>query len=248
MPTLSPLVDADMIEAYRRDGFVHVPNIISKEEAGHFRQAALDAAERLREYSDGKIFNQFVNVWRDDEAMRALTLHPNIREAAKILSGVALRLWHDQILIKQPGVSKATEFHQDQPYWPHLNSPNPISCWVALGDVPVEAGCMTFLPGSQRRTDLPTQNLGDHRSLMSICPDLVWSPRVTLPIQAGDCTFHHGRCAHMATPNVSDSPRVAHVVIFMDAATTYSGAHHVITDPLNLAVGDALNQELFPLA
>lgn len=235
------------VAEYRENGFVHIPNVISREEALAFREAALDAAERHRDLSSGGfIFRQFVNVWREHDGMRRLTLHPNIASAAHQLSGQPLRLWHDQILIKEPGNSRATEFHQDQPYWPHEASPNPISCWIALGDVPVEAGCMTFLPGSQARTDLPRQDLADPRSLMEICPEFVWTPRVTVPLQAGDCTFHHGRCAHMATPNLSDSARVAHVVIFVHAGTTFSGAGHVVTDPLGLKTGDPMPDELFP--
>lgn len=234
------------VEAYRRDGFVKVEGLIPRDEALAFREAALEAAARLKSLGDGPIFAQFVNVWREDEGMAALTRHPNVAAAAKTLAGKPLRLWHDQILIKAPGTSKATEFHQDQPYWPHDASPDPISCWIALGDVPVEAGCMTFLPGQQGRTDLPMQNLADDRSLFEIAPDLVWAPRVTLPLRAGDVTFHHGRCPHMATPNLSDSPRVAHVVIFMDAATRYNGAGHVVTDPLGLPVGSSMEHELFP--
>jgi ectoine hydroxylase-related dioxygenase (phytanoyl-CoA dioxygenase family) len=63
---------------------------------------------------------------------------------------------------------------------------------------------------------------------------------------AGDATFHHGRCPHMATPNLSADKRVAHVVIFMPAETLYSGAGHVVTDPLGLKAGDQLDGELFP--
>jgi phytanoyl-CoA hydroxylase len=245
-PKMTGPVTSEMIEAYRRDGFVHVPGIISRDEALTYREAALAFAESRKGLGDGAIFKQIVNVWQDDETMKALTLHSNVARAAKALAGATLRLWHDQILIKEPGVSKATEFHQDQPYWPHLNSPSAISCWIALGDVPVEAGCMTFLPGSHLLTDLPMQDLGDEKSLMSICPELTWYPRVTLPLQAGDCTFHHGRCAHMATPNVSDAPRVAHVVIFMNARATYSGAGHVVTDPLGIKIGDKLHGATFP--
>src|SRR4051794_9488620 len=105
---------------------------------------------------------------------------------------------------------------------------------------------MTFIPGSHRRTDLPMQNLADARSLFTIAPDLIWSRRITVPLRAGDCTFHHGRCAHMATPNHTDEPRVAHVVIFMDAAALYRTAPHVITDPLKLQEGAPLEGELFP--
>ena len=237
----------EQINSYRDNGFVHIPGIIGPEEIEGFYQAALEANQTTHNLSaGGGIFDQHVNVWTQSEAMKKLTLHPNIAGVAAKLAGTPLRLWHDQILIKQPGKSRPTEFHQDQPYWPHADGPNPISCWIALCDVPVERGCMTFLPGSHHRTDLPMQHLHDPRSLFSICPDLQWSQRVTVPLRAGDCTFHHGRCAHMATPNFTEEPRVAHVVIFMQRTTTYNGVRHVVTDPLNLTQGALLEGELFP--
>ena len=238
------------IQEFRTNGFVHIPGIISKEEAARFARAALDLQENhIRNRttnSDQPVFTQMVNVWRGDETMKALTLHPNVAAVATRLAGVPLRLWHDQILIKKPHNNAPTEFHQDQPYWPHANSPHPISAWIALVDVPVEKGCMTFIPGAQTRTDLPAQNLGDSRSLFTICPELEWKPRVTLPLKAGDCTFHHGRCPHMATPNFTDDPRVAHVVIFIDRTTTYRKQGHVVTDPLKLEDGAFLEGDLFP--
>lgn len=252
MPTeqLTTTADAlapETIEAYRRDGFVKVPNIISKQEAARFREAALAVAARDENSTQaGDVFSQHVNVWQIDQTMRELTLHPNIAAVATRLAGVDLRLWHDHILIKKPHNNAPTEFHQDQPYWPHANSTHPLSIWIALCDVPVERGCMTFIPGSHTRTDLPAQSLHDAQSLFEICPALRWEKRVTLPLRAGDCTFHHGRCAHMATPNFTDEPRVAHTVIFMDAATTYSGRGHIVTDPLGLKAGDPLSGELFP--
>lgn len=235
----------DAVDFYQVNGFVRVREIITREEAAKFRQAALDFMAKNQTHRSDEIFVQMVNVWRDDATMKQLTFHPNITSAASKLAGAPLRLWHDQILTKKPGNSKATEFHQDQPYWPHTNSPNPISCWIALCDVPVERGCMTFLPGSQSRTDLPAQSLADSQSLFSICPELQWSERITVPLQVGDCTFHHGRCAHMATPNLTDEPRVAHTAIFMDAATRFSGKRHVVTEPLGLKEGDLLDGELF---
>jgi len=237
---------------YRENGFVHVPGVMTAAEAADFRAAALKAASRLEHFSvssgTSTVFDQVVNVWRQDEALRQLTLHPNVAAMAEQLAGIPLRLWHDQLLIKQPGRSRPTEFHQDQPYWPHANSSRPISCWIALQDVPVERGCMTFIPGSHRRLDLPRQQLDNPRSLFDLCPDLQWQPRVTVPLRAGDCTFHHGRCAHMATPNNTGEARVAHVVIFIDAVSEYSGAGHPVSDGLGLRAGQRLDHEMFPLA
>jgi len=246
--TTGDSIDESAIAFYRDHGFVRIRGIISPEEADTFRDIALYISETDKSFSGSNIFDQHVNVWTSHEDIKPLTFHPNIARVAEILAGVPLRLWHDQILIKKPKNSVATEFHQDQPYWPHSNSTHPISCWIALCDVPVERGCMTFIPESHLRTDLKEQNLGDDRSLFSIAPDLEYSGRVTVPLRKGDCTFHHGRCAHMATPNFTDDPRVAHVVIFIDEGTIYDGRPHITTDPLNLSAGAPLDGPLFPSA
>lgn len=234
------------IAAFRDHGFVAVRGLLSPDEAARFRAEALDCTQRVQALSKGAVFSQYVNVWTVHEGMRALTLHPRLHEMATLLSGTALRLWHDQILIKEPFNEAPTEFHQDQPYWPHAQARHPISAWIALQDTPVERGPMTFISGSHQRSDLPAQHLGDPRSLFDICPEMEWAPRTTIPLKAGDCTFHHGRCAHMATPNRTDLARVAHIVIFTDQSTVYDGRGHVVTDPLGLEKGALLDGPLFP--
>ena len=185
-----------------------------------------------------------------DKMFKELTLHPRVTTAAKQLVSKSLRLWHDHLLVKESsGKSTPTEFHQDQPYWSHDKTAerDPISCWIALQDTPVERGCMSFLPGSQEWRTLESQNLNDARDLFGKAPDLEFAPRVTLPLKAGDCTFHHGRCARMAGPNDTDVARAAHVIIYMEADTKFSGKGHVCTDPLDLEPGTPLDQDIFPL-
>jgi phytanoyl-CoA hydroxylase len=243
------LVTDESVALYRQQGFIHVPGIITPDEAAVFRAAAEGALERLRDRDltkGGAIFTQLVNVWQDDETLRRLTLHPRVGAVAERLAGLPLRLWHDHMLVKQPHNNAPTEFHQDRPFWPFEQSRHTLSAWIALVDVPVERGCMTFIPGSHRREGLRPQNLHDAHDLLDIAPELAWSPRVTIPLRAGDCTFHHGLCAHMATPNNTDEPRIAHVVIFTDAETTYREMRHVVTNPLGLTPGQPLDGPLFP--
>lgn len=248
--TADTLSDAQ-IALYRENGFIRLKGVLSPEEIVLFRAAAAQVNERAKDReSDGNVFNQFVNTWRESDALKGLTLHPNITAIANKLAGTALRLWHDHLLVKMPHNNAPTHFHQDQPYWPHANSTQPLSCWVALNEVPVERGCMTFIPRSHRYTELSAQNLRDAGSLFGLCPELQWEERVTLPLQAGDCTFHHGRCAHMANDNVTDDPRYGFAIIFMDATTTFAGSKHVVTQPLveagSLNEGDLLEGDLFP--
>jgi hypothetical protein len=57
------------IADYQARGFIHIPNIISKAEADHYRQAALATAARLQDRNtqqEKKVFSQHVNVWLHD--------------------------------------------------------------------------------------------------------------------------------------------------------------------------------------
>ncbi len=244
--TTADQIDAQTIQSYREHGFARVRNLLTPAEVERYREAALVASRTRPDHHQGAIFTQTVNVWPHDPVLRELSLSTRIGAIAEKLAGVPLRMWHDHILIKQPHNQAATEFHQDQPYWPHRGTLQTVSAWIALCDVPVERGCMSFLPGSHRRTDLGGQRLNDPRSLFTICPELEWTERVTIPLRAGDCTFHHGRCAHMATANNTDEPRVAHIVILMDRTTRFDGRQHVVTNQLGLQPGDLLAGELFP--
>lgn len=236
---------------YRENGFVKIPGILSPEEVALFRDEALRIAQRntgAQERSGvyRKVLNQTVNVWQESEVLRALTLHANVAAIAKALAGVPLRLWHDHVLAKDPRNGARTEWHQDQPYWPHAQSSHPISAWIALCDVPADKGAMSFIPRQHHRDDLPTQILSDARSLFNLAPELEYEPKVTLPLRAGDCTFHHGRTPHMANANDTDEYRLAHVIIYMDTTTVYNGKGHVVTKDQGYRPGDLLAGPLFP--
>lgn len=241
------MISDELVEAYRRNGFVHVPGVIPRADAGRFRAAATAAQDRIEDHHDGAAFTQLLQLWKQDDTLRELTFNPDLAGIARRLAGIPLRLWHDQLLIKPPHNGAATEFHQDQPYWPHGNSRHALSAWVALVDVPVERGCMTFIPGSHDLRGLRPQDLTDSGDLFRLAPELAWRERVTVPLRAGDCTFHNAYLAHTATPNLTDDPRIAHVVIYVDADLTYLGApRHVVTDPLDLTVGQRLPDGDFP--
>jgi len=249
-------IDEAAIAAYQTYGFIVIRGVLTKQEAARYREATLRVHEKVDNHhkADDRL-TQFVNVWETDEALRALTLSPKLGRIAEQLARAPMRLWHDHVLIKKPHNKLATEFHQDQAYWPHSNSPGALSTWVALCDVPVERGCMTFIPGSQKLTDLPSQSLADPESFLSFAPQTRYMVRVTCPLEAGDCTFHHARTAHRANANDTDEIRTAHVIAYMNASTTYKPypqvegqplRAHIVCRELDQAPGRLLDDEKFP--
>lgn len=234
------------IDGYRRNGFVRIPSVLTPYEVAIYRDAAARAYERMGSLTQSDVFKQIIQMWRRDGPLRNLTLHTGLASIATRLAGIDLRLWHDQLLIKKPHNGAATEFHQDAPYWPLANVRHCLSAWIALVDVPVERGCMTFIPGTHERHDIRPVDLEDSTDMLAAAPDLAYQQRVTVPVRAGDCTFHNGYLAHSANPNATDDFRYAHVVIYTDVQATYDGKRHVVTDPLGLTVGEVLPDDVFP--
>ena len=242
------LVRHGLVERYQRDGFVRIRGVLTAQEVDRYRAAAAGylAANRKRILEKSAVFSQLVDVWQHDETLAELTLSAKLARVAEQLCELPLRVWHDQLLVKEPHSRTATEFHQDRPFWPHAHDRHSLSAWVALVDVPPERGCMTFLPTSQLHNGLRAQNLHDAEDLFRADPSLLWSERVTVPLKAGDCTFHNSYTGHMALPNETDVARLAHVVIYMDEATRYTGTPHVVTDALNMTAGEHFNDDRFP--
>lgn len=249
-------VDQDMISEYQKNGFVKVPNLITRECANAFREEAVDfihghTVHNSTDDDYAKRLNQHVNIWQRNEVLAELTKSPEIAAIAEQLSGVHMRLWHDHLLSKGPGNGLATEWHQDKPYWPFEGEKETISVWIALQDTPEEHGCMNFIPGSHKLDTLPSTSLGNSKGLYDVAPDLEYAPKVKIPLKAGDATFHHGRTAHMATPNLLEDWRIAHVTVYMEDGTRLRETSHIVTanymaEVGELAPGDVLNQEWFP--
>jgi phytanoyl-CoA hydroxylase len=248
LATTSSSVGLDIVHRYRENGYVHIPQVLSPEEVNLYREAAREAYETRAAYNgeDDKTFKQILQLWKTDQTLRQLTLHTGLATIATQLAGVPLRLWHDQLLIKAPHNGAPTEYHQDGPYWPHAGARHQLSAWIALVDVPVERGCMTFIPGTHRRTDIRAADLHSRTDFFDAAPDVTFLPRVTVPLRAGDCTFHHAYLAHTANPNDTDDFRYAFVSIYVDTEVTYNGRPHPCTDDLGLEVGSTLPEEEFP--
>ena len=82
---------AGYAEAFRRDGFVHVPGVLTSDEIARYG-AAVDEAVATRKAGDTRrldekspyeqSFLQCQYVWEDFPGIRPLTLHPRIGELA----------------------------------------------------------------------------------------------------------------------------------------------------------------------
>jgi ectoine hydroxylase-related dioxygenase (phytanoyl-CoA dioxygenase family) len=253
------VIDPAEVEAFRRDGFVHLKGLLDPAEVRRMGEA-VDAAVTARKRNDTRMlaekslyeqsFVQCQYLWEDFPDVRPLTFHPRIVGAAAALIGAdAMRLWHDQALYKEAG-GRETDPHQDHPYWPIVET-DTITAWVPFDGSTLETGAMGYLPGSHRLgvrafVDIFSGHGEDpltRNELQEIAPEFVEVP-------AGSVAFHHGLTFHLAGPNRTGTVRRVHTAIyFADGSTRGEGYYpHPAVERAGIAMGAVIASDITPLA
>jgi ectoine hydroxylase-related dioxygenase (phytanoyl-CoA dioxygenase family) len=249
-------VDSADVEAFRRDGFVHLKGLLDASEVAVFRKAVDAAVERrrrndTRELSEKTPYEQsFIQcqyLWEDCPDVRPLTFHPKVVAAAAALIGAdAMRVWHDQALYKEAG-GRETDAHQDHPYWP-ITEVKALTAWIPLVDVDHETGCMGYVPGSHRGEAEYVNIFSEPGSGAALIAKQKAKP-VFAPARAGDVLFHHGLTVHLAKPNRSDHMRRVYTCIYVaDGCTRAKEGLHPSLDRDGIAVGAKIDGGATPIA
>ncbi len=249
------------VDEFRRDGHTVVRGLGSHLDHASLRHALQPYAGRAREHlghlrersTYDKAFLQLFNLWTRDEAIRDFTLAEQFAGAAATLLGTpAVRLYHDQALVKEPGGGH-TPWHQDQRYWP-LDGARTVTMWMALTDCTVDMGTMRFASGSQRRGDLGPLPISDESEarLAELIEREGWTVSAPVPMAAGDASFHDGWVVHGAGPNTTDRERVAMTVIYVEDGALITPpdsperAHDLATWLPGQQPGDAIGSPINP--
>ena len=84
----------------------------------------------------GQAFFQDYVVWNKFDGYRNLVKNSKMASiAAKLMKSNTARIFHDHILVKEPGNSIVTPWHQDQPYY-DIEGTQTVSFWLPLDPVP----------------------------------------------------------------------------------------------------------------
>ena len=148
-------IDDPVVETFRRDGCAVIRGVfaawIEGARAGvEENMAAPSFRERTYRPEDGTapFFQDFCN-WARIPGYRALVADSPMAEvAARLMGSRTARIFHDHVLVKEPGNSIATPWHQDAPYY-LVDATQSVSFWVPLDPVPRER-TIEFVAGSHR--------------------------------------------------------------------------------------------------
>lgn len=253
---MNPATLAAYAEKYRRDGFVHVPGVLSAEELARYG-AAVDTAVASRKRDDTRTleektpyeqsFMQCQYIWEDFPDVRPLTFHPKVGElAAAVIGAERVRLWHDQALYKEAG-GRETEAHQDHPYWP-IRESDTATVWIPLQAVDDSTGCMGYVPGSHRGEVEFIDIFGTPGDGKRLEEKYAATPPVFVHCNPGDVIFHHGYTVHMAKANRSDATRRVYTAIYFADGSHRAGARpHPSVERDGIRDGEAITGAATPI-
>lgn len=169
---------------------------------------------------------------RSDEFL-AFAEHPRIKHAVERIFGApAERLRRTPLRHFVPGRPASSRAHIDGTYVTSSAPEDLLTCWVPLGDVPLEVGGLVYLEGSHldpaiernARTQAPTDRPQDQRPLTH---DLKWMAEYSgrrwllADFEAGDVVVHSPLIVHASLDDVAPEMRLSTDIRFLRAGTHY---------------------------
>jgi len=219
------------------------------------------------EEGQGSYFNDYCN-WQDIPEFEDFAFNSPAKEiAATLMKSKYCVFYHEHVLNKEPGTTKITPWHHDQPYYP-VDGSKVLSIWLPIDPVPKETG-VQFLKGSHRwgrwfhprkfasECNYPLLGSGDRSEGGRVYEDmpleeinqgaheiLSWS------CEPGDCIVFHGLTVHGAPGNTSSKThRRVLSTRWLGEGTTLATRPWTVSPPIlgGLNVGDTILCDTFPL-
>jgi ectoine hydroxylase-related dioxygenase (phytanoyl-CoA dioxygenase family) len=201
-----------LIDDFRRDGAAPVRGAFSAAEvdlvaAGIERNLADPSPRSLvasRPDDAGRFFEDFCNWDRIPEYERFIRESAAAAIAGALMGSRRVRLYHDHLLVKEPGTLQPTPWHQDQPYY-NVDGRQTCSMWMPVDPVPREA-TLEFVAGSHLGPWLMPRSFMDDQARWFPEGSLEKLPEIDRDtarivgwaLEPGDAVFFHMLTLHAA--------------------------------------------------
>ena len=206
----------EQVEQFNRDGYLMIEGLFEAEEmnllmqvAKADQQMAQQAHERL-DSASGRSKLWITGALGEDIYSAFVRCRRIVDPMEQLLSGEVYH-YHHKMMLKEPFVGGAWEWHQDYGYW-YLNGclfPEMASCLTAIDRATRENGCLQVIKGSHRMGRIEHGKAGEQKGadLERVNDALRHLELVYCEMQPGDALFFHCNLLHRSAPNRSPNPR-----------------------------------------
>lgn len=259
---MATVVTDRMVEDFQRDGVVLVKGLwkdwVEPLRAGIERNMAEPgpyAAENLKPGEGGRFFDDYCNWTRIPEFAEVIKGSDVAPVAAKLMQSDRVQMFHDHVLVKEPGTSKPTPWHQDGPYY-FVKGRQTVSFWSPLD--PVKEASLRCVAGSHRwaKEVLPTRWLAetsfypDSETYMPVPdPDAEGMRVMEWEMEPGDAVAFDYLTLHGARGNTTAARRRAFSLRLLGDDARYVTRPGRTSPPFpghDMVEGQVLRQDWFP--
>lgn len=258
-----PLITQEHVETFRRDGVVLIRGLFKDHvdalRAGVERNMSEPgpyASENLKQGDNGRFFDDYCNWNRIPEFEAVIWGSPAAEVAADIMQSDSVQVFHDHVLVKEPGTSKPTPWHQDAPYY-FVEGRQTVSFWSPLD--PVREASLRCVAGSHlwEKPVLPTRWLSeenfypDDDSYMAVPnPEAEGMDIREWEMEPGDTVAFHYKVLHGARGNNTSARRRAFSLRLTGDDARYVERPGPTSPPFpghNMQPGQRLREDWFPV-
>lgn len=203
----------EQADSYTDDGYVVIPEVFDVTALARM-QAEIDPVQKrataaLHRLNPGREppFIIAKHLVSHSDWLRRLCSTGVIPMIAADIIAPAVRLYWDQAVYKDPAVSRAFEWHQDNGTT-FILPQHYITCWIAMTDATEETGCLSVATGLHKRGTL--RHWRSDRGW--VCLEEAPTSCVSVPMRAGDMAVFSSVTVHKTFSNRSSATRKAYVV------------------------------------
>ena len=252
-----------MVAAYQRDGAVLIKglwadwvDVLRSGVARNMAEPGPYGAENLKPGEAGRFFDDYCNWDRIPEFEQVIRQSDVAGVAAALMGSDRVQLFHDHVLVKEPGTSKPTPWHTDGPYY-FVEGRQTVSFWSPL-DAVTQAS-LRCVAGSHlwERDVLPTRWLAetafypDPEAYMPVPdPDAEGMRVLEWQMEPGDAVAFHYRTLHGARGNEAATRRRAFSLRLVGEDARYVERPGRTSPPYpghGMGAGDRLREDWFPV-
>lgn len=202
---------------FREDGYLMVEGLYDEEEMelllnvgrADREKAALVRAAEDTEGRESKLW--LTSDTDREDIYNAICRGRRVVDTLERLMGDEVYLYHYKMMVKEPRVGGAWEWHQDYGYWYHNQAlyPDMASCYIAVDRAHRGNGCLQVIRGSHRLGRIEHGRYGTQVGADPKRVELAMRhlDHVYCEMSPGTALFFHANVLHRSDPNDGDDPR-----------------------------------------
>jgi phytanoyl-CoA hydroxylase len=227
-------LNAEQIDHYQREGYVVVPNVLTRDEIdrylkraseianGNVPEAATNRLIKDIQFAKGKLpmpedpehaLWKILNPDRFDPIMAECLRLPRVLDAVSSLIGEDLLAFLLMFIYKPPGIEESIHpFHQDALYFMFQPQDRCLGVWIPLDPVSEENGSLSVVPGSHR-LDVKNHLAKEGINFGALAAeDIEGNARyheqaITMELSPGDCLLFSTHLLHRSGGNRTNRHR-----------------------------------------